>query len=683
LDFRSSIRIACVSAARDRVAELRRLIRYHEERYYLDDAPEITDAEFDALMRELAALEAAHPDLDDPASPTHRVGGRAAEGFDTERHLAPMLSLDNAYSEDELREFDERLHRAIGAAAHEPIDYVTELKIDGLSIALTYEAGRLVRAVTRGDGVEGENVTPSVRVIRALPLALAAADPPDRVEIRGEIYLPRRAFERMNDARAAAGEPLFANPRNAAAGAVRTLDTHAVARRGLSAFTYQVITPGGVEPGARHAAALAGLRRWGLPVEPHWREQPGIDAVIAYCREWGERRHTLPFETDGVVVKLDDLALRERAGQTAKFPRWAVAFKFPAEQATTRLLRIDVNVGRTGAVTPFAVLEPVRLGGTTIQMATLHNAQEVERRDVREGDLVLIEKGGDIIPKVVRPVVQEGVERAPRWRMPAHCPFCASTLVRPEEEAVWRCENASCPARIRRSLLHFASRRAMNIEGLGEALVDQLVSSGLVRDFADLYALSADQLAALERMGPKSAANLAAEIDRSRAAELWRVLHGIGIRHVGEGGARALAAAFGSMDALRRASLEALQEVQDVGEVMAASVRQFLDEPANAALIDRLAEAGLRMADPQGAGPAASRPLAGATFVLTGTLDSMSREAAAEKIEALGGKVSGSVSGKTTWLVRGRDPGSKLDKARALGVRELDEAAFLALIMNP
>ncbi len=671
--------------ASDRVAELRRQIRYHDEKYYVDDAPEISDAEYDALMHELAALEAAHPELDDPASPTKRVAGRVGEGFDTVRHLVPMLSLDNAYTEAELRQFDERLGRAVGIPAGRALPYVAELKIDGLSIALTYEHGRLVRAVTRGDGIEGENVTHSVRVIRALPRALTGSDLPATVEIRGEVFLPRQEFERMNDARAAAGEPLFANPRNAAAGAVRTLDSRAVARRGLSAYTYQIVDPAGAAPAGWHAGVLDRLKQWGLPVEPHWRRAASIDQVMAYCHEWAERRRTLPFETDGVVVKLDDLALRERAGQTAKFPRWAVAFKFPAEQATTRLLRIDVNVGRTGAVTPYAVLEPVRLGGTVIQMATLHNAQEVERRDVRDGDLVIIEKGGDIIPKVVRAVVTDGATRGPTWRMPSTCPFCGSALAKPDEEAVWRCENASCPARIRRSLLHFASRRAMNIEGLGESLVDQLVATGLVHDYADLYGLTVERLAALERMGRKSAANLVAEIDRSRSAELWRVLHGMGIRHVGEGGARALAAAFGSMRALRAARLEALQVVPDIGEVVATSVRRFLDEPANGALIDRLLDAGVRMEDPatDTTVSAAAHPLAGATFVLTGTLDRMSREAAAERIAALGGKVSSSVSRKTTWLVAGRDPGSKVDKARTLGVRELDETAFLALIMKP
>ncbi|MFI5176964.1 MAG: NAD-dependent DNA ligase LigA [Vicinamibacterales bacterium] len=669
-----------MSAAR-RADELRSLIRHHEERYYVHDDPEISDAAFDALMAELAALERAHPELADPDSPTQRVGGRPAEGFETVRHAAPMLSLDNAYSEDELREFHARICRALDRPETDVLPYVTELKIDGLSIALTYDGGRLVRGVTRGDGVEGENVTPNVRVIRAIPLRLRG-DTPGLVEVRGEVYLPRAAFDRMNEERAAAGEPLFANPRNAAAGAIRTLDPTAVARRGLRAFAYQIVVSG-PPPAATHEASLRLLAAWGCPVEPHWRACAGIDAVIDYTHAWRDERRRLQFETDGVVVKLDDLALRDALGATAKFPRWAVAFKFPAEQATTRLLKIDVNVGRTGAVTPFAVLEPVRLSGTTVQMATLHNEQEIARRDIREGDVVLIEKGGDIIPKVVKPILSERPEGAQPWKMPDACPFCQSRLVRPEDEVVWRCENPSCPARIRRSLLHFASRRAMNIEGLGESLVDQLVATGLVKDYADLYALTVDRLAALERMGKKSAANLVAEIDTSRRAELWRLLHGIGIRHVGEGGAKALADAFRSIPALRAAPVTALETVPDVGEVVARSVRAFLDAPPNQDLLDRLARAGVRTEDPAPAGGRPARlPLRGQTFVLTGSLESMSREQASARIAELGGKVAGSVSRNTTWLVAGGEAGSKLDKARALGVAVLDEPAFLALIME-
>jgi DNA ligase (NAD+) len=667
-----------------RIARLRDLIRHHEERYYLHDSPEITDAEFDALMRELSELEAAHPGLVDATSPTQRVGGRPAEGFATSRHLVPMLSLDNAYSAADLKLFDERLARAIGAGAEAQIDYVAELKIDGLSIAITYEQGRLVKAVTRGDGVEGEEVTTNLRVIRAIPLRLRTDTPPELVEIRGEIYLPHAEFARMNTEREEAGEPAFANPRNAASGAIRMLDSAAVARRGLRAFCYQVVLPPAAPAlAATHAGTLELLASWGCPVERHWQRCVGIAAVEAFCAEWRDRRRTLAFDTDGVVVKLDDLAARDRAGTTAKFPRWATAFKFPAEQATTRLLRIEVNVGRTGAVTPYAVLEPVPLGGTTIQMATLHNEQEVQRRDVREGDLVIIEKGGDIIPKVIGPVLVEGGPRPQPWRMPTTCPFCASHLVRPEDEVIWRCENASCPARIRRSLLHFASRRAMNIEGLGEVVVDQLVTSGLVTTCATLYTLRAEQVAALDRMGPLSAANLIREIDQSRSAALWRLLHGLGIRHVGEGGARALATAFGSIDRLRQASVDELQAVPDIGEVVARSVRSFLDEPTNAWLLDALAAAGVRMVDePSAGGGRVHQPLAGKTFVLTGTLEGMTREAATESIVNLGGKVSGSVSGKTSFVVVGTDPGSKAEKARALGIPELDEAGLRALIMT-
>jgi DNA ligase (NAD+) len=595
-----------------------------------------------------------------------------------------MLSLENAYSEHDLGEFHARVCRGLGLPADAPIPYVAELKIDGVSLALTYERGRLVRGVTRGDGVVGEDVTANVRTIPDIPKTLTATPPPALVEIRGEVYFPRATFLRMNEEREAAGQPAFANPRNAAAGALRTIDPRAVAKRGLRAFLYHAIAPEGTPPPAdRHSRLLELLVEWGGAVEPHWRRCDGLDALIEVCRTWRDERRTLDFETDGVVIKLDELSRRAQLGATAKFPRWAVAFKFPTEQAVTRLIRIDTNVGRTGAVTPFAVLEPVRLGGTTIQMATLHNEQEIARRDIREGDVVRVEKGGEIIPKVLGPVLEARTGDPPRWRMPSVCPFCQSALVKPVEEVVWRCENASCPARIRRSLLHFASRRAMNIEGLGESLVDQLVTTGLVHDYADLYALDAGRLAALERMGKKSAANLVAEIDRSRGSEVWRLLHGIGIRHVGEGGARALARAFRSMAALRAARVEQLESVSDVGPVVARSVRSFLDEPRNATLLDRLAAAGVRMEDDAGDdAPPAVQPLAGQTYVITGTLDAMSREAAAEAIVALGGKVSSAISRKTTGLVVGREAGSKLDKARALGVPELHEAAFLALIMK-
>ncbi|HEX6322882.1 MAG TPA: NAD-dependent DNA ligase LigA, partial [Vicinamibacterales bacterium] len=619
-----------------------------------------------------------------------RVGGAPADGFVSVEHAAPMLSLDNAYSEDELRAFDARVRRGLELPDDAPpLTYVAELKIDGLSLALTYEDGRLVRGVTRGDGIRGEDVTSNVRVIRAIPLRLREAEGREpgaesrfgRVEIRGEAYLSRQAFDRVNREREEAEEPLFANPRNAAAGTMRTLDPRAVSRRGLSAFFYQVVVPGGAGPlDATHAATLERLAAWGLPVEPHWARCEGIDGLFEFCRRWATARRDLAFDTDGIVIKLDDLALRAKLGTTAKFPRWAVAFKFPAEQAATVLREIRVNVGRTGAVTPYAVLEPVFLSGSTISMATLHNEQEVARRDVRDGDTVIIEKGGDVIPKVIGPVLDKRPPGSKPWVMPTRCPFCDSVLSKPEEEVVWRCENASCPARLRRSLEHFASRRAMNIEGLGESLTAQLLDSGLVKDFADLYALSVDQLAGLERMGRKSGAKLVAEIEKSKSNDVWRLLHALGIRHIGEGSAQALARHFGSMSRLQEASAEAIEQVPDVGPVVARAVRAFLDEPHNQALIARLAARGVRMVDDAApTGPEAPQIFAGKTFVITGTLPTMSREDATAFITRLGGKVSGSVSRKTSYLVAGADAGSKLQKAQELAVPILDEPALRAL----
>jgi DNA ligase (NAD+) len=677
----------------ERIARLRAEIRHHEERYYTLADPEIADAEFDQLMRELERLEGDHPDLVTADSPTQRVAGRPVDGFATVRHAAPMLSLDNAYTEEELRAFDERVRTALGAGQ---VAYMAELKIDGLSIALTYEDGRLVRGATRGDGVQGEDVTPNVRVIRAIPLALSGA-PSGRLEIRGEIFLSRAVFARVNREREEREEPLFANPRNAAAGTMRMLDPGEVARRRLRAFVYEVLavtTPLESLPPS-HAEALAALASWGLPVEPNAKRCDGIDELLGHCRDWAERRRTLDFDTDGLVIKVDHRALRDKLGATAKFPRWATAFKFPAEQATTVLKEIRVNIGRTGAATPYAVLEPVRLGGTTVSMATLHNEQDIQRKDVRPGDWVLVEKGGDVIPKVVKPIVdRRPTGDLPKWEMPRTCPFCDSGLQKPSEEVVWRCENISCPARVRRSLEHFASRRAMNIEGLGESLADQLVTTGLVMDYADLYALRADTVAALtattmregkeliRKFGEKSAVKLVGQIDRSRSADLSRLLYAIGIRHVGEGGAQALARAFGSMDALLAAPVEALETVPDVGPVVARAVRAFLDEPRNRALIEKLQRAGVNMTSAIVDDAGADRSLAGKTFVLTGAMASMGREEAAEAIKARGGKVAGSVSGKTSYLVVGAEAGSKLEKARALGVPILTEDEFKALIMK-
>ena len=712
----------------ERIDELRRQIRYHEERYYVLSDPEIADAEFDALMKQLEQLEGENPDLVTADSPTQRVGGRVASGFATVEHAEPMLSLDNAYSEDELRAFDDRVRRGLADAetALDAVDYVAELKIDGLSMALTYADGVLVRAATRGDGVRGEEVTANVRTIRAIPLKLKA-DVPGRIEVRGEVYLPRKAFEQINKEQEEAGEPLFQNPRNTAAGTMRNLDPSLVARRGLSAFLYQLVAgrlvvawtlpgPPGEPDKARptepdtarptasdelgltsHSATLERMREWGLPVERHWQRCRGIEALVAFCREWEEKRRTLDFDTDGVVIKVNSLEQRRALGTTSKFPRWAIAFKFPAEQKTTKLHRIEVNVGRTGAVTPFAVLEPVFIAGSTIGMATLHNADDIARKDIREGDWVLVEKAGDVIPRVIGPVHSRREPGSAPWVMPTTCPRCGSTLHRAEDEAVWRCENTSCPAKLQRGLEHFASRGAMNIEGLGESLIAQLIGGDLVRDYADVYGLSAGQLAGLtststrgdgkaitRRFGDKNAAKVVEQIDRSRSNELWRLIYGLGVRHIGERAAQVLARAFGSIDAIATATEEQLQDTPEVGPVLAESVRSWFGEPRNVQLLGRLRAAGVRMEIPESERKTADRPapLKGRTYVITGTLAAMSREQATAALEQLGAKVAGSVSRKTTGVIVGEEAGSKAEKARELGVPMLDEAAFLELIRS-
>jgi DNA ligase (NAD+) len=711
--------------AADRIAELRRLIRYHEERYYILTSPELSDAEFDALMHELEQLEAENPDLVTADSPTQRVGGRVAAGFETVEHLEPMLSLDNAYNEEELRAFDERVRRGLDSAGTPAVavDYVAELKIDGVSIALTYVDGLLTRAATRGDGVRGEDVTANVRTVRAIPLRLGAGAPSGRIEVRGEVYLPRKAFDRINAEREQLGEPSFANPRNAAAGTLRNLDPGLVAKRGLSALMYQVVKgrpegrplpsggsveshPGGESVEAdlqaglsglseRHSEILTRLREWGVPVEANWQHCIGVDALVAFCAEWAERRRSLPFDTDGVVIKVDSYAQRRALGATSKFPRWATAFKFPAEQKTTLLRKIEVNVGRTGAVTPFAMLEPVFVAGSTISMATLHNADDLARKDIREGDWVIIEKAGDVIPRVVAPILSRRPPDSRPWVMPTTCPQCGSHLVRAEGEAVWRCENTSCPAKLQRGLEHFAARGAMNIDGLGESLIAQLIANGLVRDYADVYALNAGQLANLtstsarsdgreiqRRFGEKNAAKVVEQIERSKTNELWRLVYGLGIRHVGERGAQVLSRAFWSVDALAAASIDELQQTPEIGPVLAASVRSWMDEPRNRELLDRLRAAGVRMEVPESERTVApaTGALAGRTYVITGTLTAMTRDQAEAALKRLGAKVAGSVSRKTTGVIVGAEAGSKAEKARELGVPMLDEAAFLQLI---
>ena len=697
-----------------RARGLRDAIRHHEERYYIHNDPEISDEEFDRLLHELERIEAEHPDFVTPDSPTQRVAGRPVEGFETVEHVVPMLSLDNAYNEDELRAFDERVRKGVRADA--AVGYVAELKIDGLSIALTYEDGVLVRGATRGDGTRGEDVSTNVRTIRAIPLSLrestgSGSVPSGRVEVRGEVYLPRASFERINRELEDAGEPLFANLRNTAAGTMRNLDPALVSKRRLGAFVYQLVDVGrahGSAPthaeahvgadsrvGPTHAETLESLASWGLPVESHWKRCTNIDEVVAFCAEWGDKRSTLDFDTDGVVIKVDDLALRDTLGATAKFPRWATAFKFPAQQATTTLNAIEVNVGRTGAVTPYAVLEPVKLAGSTISMATLHNAEDVARKDVRPGDRVLVEKGGDVIPKVVKAILPHpgGVPRGEPWQMPTQCPVCASLLQRDDEAVVWRCENPSCPARLRRSLEHFASRTAMNIEGLGESLVDQVIEQGLVRDYADLYQLTAEQLETLvvapreprsERAVPrklgKVGRNVVEEVERSKANDLSRLIYALGIRHVGEKAAATLARHFRSMERLLTEPPEALQSVPEIGPVVAASIRAFAEEPRNRELIARLAAAGVKMTTSLPEPSDRPGPLSGKTFVLTGTLTALSREEATAALERLGAKVSSAVSKKTTYLVYGAEAGSKLEKAEKLGVGRMDEAQLLAFL---
>ena len=708
----------------DRVAELRRLIRYHEERYYILASPEVSDAEFDALMHELERLETEHPDLVTVDSPTQRVGGRVDAGFETVEHLEPMLSLDNAYNEEELRAFDDRVRRGLDAAGTpaDAVDYVAELKIDGVSIALTYVDGMLTRAATRGDGVRGEDVTANVRTVRAIPLRLGAGAPSGRIEVRGEVYLPRKAFERINAEREQLEEPLFANPRNAAAGTLRNLDPGLVAKRGLSALTYQLVkgrralkgrpegrplriedsspTPpveADLEVGLseRHSEVLKHLREWGLPVEAHWQHCIGVDALVAFVAEWAERRRSLPFDTDGIVIKVDSYNQRRALGATSKFPRWATAFKFPAEQKTTLLRKIEVNVGRTGAVTPFAMLEPVFVAGSTISMATLHNADDLARKDIREGDWVIIEKAGDVIPRVVAPILSRRPPDSQPWVMPTVCPRCGSQLVREEGEAVWRCENTSCPAKLQRGLEHFAARGAMNIDGLGESLIAQLITNGLVRDYADVYALNAGQLANLtststrsdgreiqRRFGEKNAAKVVDQIERSKTNELWRLVYGLGIRHVGERGAQVLSRAFWSVDALVAASIEQLQQTPEIGPVLAESIRSWMDEPRNRELLERLRAAGVRMEVPESERTAApaTGALSGRTYVITGTLTAMTRDQAEAALKRLGAKVAGSVSKKTSGVIVGAEAGSKAEKARQLGVPMLDEAGFLHLI---
>ena len=660
----------------ERVAKLREEIRLHEHRYYVLDKPSISDAEFDRLMNELKQLEAEHPEVITPDSPTQRVGGAPRKGFETRRHQPPMLSLDNAFSFEELDRFDRRAREVSG---RQEIEYVAEHKYDGLSMSLHYEKGQLALAVTRGDGVNGEDVTPNVATIGAIPRRVDAGKSRrlglnGDFEVRGEIIMPLKAFAKLNEQQEELGGKRFANPRNAAAGSVRVLDSRITASRQLDFFGYYLLA-GGRTPFARHSDELEAISDLQFNAL-EWKRCASIEEVKGYCRKWEEQREKLPYEIDGIVIKVNELWLQQELGFTSKAPRWAIAYKYPARQETTTVREVVFQVGRTGALTPVALLDPVAVGGVTVSRSTLHNMDEIERLGLAAGDSVLIERAGEVIPHVVK-VVQQGKDRRPVM-VPELCPKCGSHIHKSPDEVAYRCVNAACPAKRRESLIHFASRHAMNIDGLGEKIVDQLVSTGMVKDFADLYHLDAEKLAALERMAEKSADNLLREIAASKSNDLSRLIYALGIRFVGERTAQLLAEHFGSLAALEQADEQALIAVAEVGPKVAASIAEFFSERANRKVIDRLREAGI---DPkQARQEAVSSRLAGQSFVFTGTLARRSREAAGESVGRHGGKVVGSVSKNTDYVVVGADPGSKYEKAKSLGVRILDEDEFDALL---
>ncbi|MGH9558115.1 MAG: NAD-dependent DNA ligase LigA [Bryobacteraceae bacterium] len=653
----------------EKIDELRERLRRHEYLYYVLDAPEISDAEYDSLMRELKALEQAHPEFKSSDSPTERVGGKPREGFVKVAHSSPMLSLDNALGEGELREFDRRVQ---GLIPGEKYSYVAELKLDGLSLAVHYRDGRMAQAITRGDGAIGEDVTENVRTIRSVPLKIKSSKP---LEVRGEVVLTRPAFEKANAERAASGLPPFANPRNAAAGSLRVLDPAITASRHLEFFGYFLYS-GGAFAYMSQWESLEKLHEMGFKVNPRRKLCRDFETLLEFCREWEQKRDSLPYEIDGVVAKIDSVEQQNRLGWTAKAPRWAIAYKFATRQEQTVVEDIGVQVGRTGALTPVAHLRPVNVGGVTVSRATLHNEDEIERLGLAIGDTVLVERSGDVIPKVVR-VVKPG-ERRRAFHMPHHCPVCGSEVVRAEGEAARRCINTNCPARLKESILHFSARGVMDIDGLGEALVDQLVDRGLVKNVADLYRLDLDRLTGLERMGKKSAEKLLANIDRSRRSPLPRILNGLGIPFVGERTAQFLAEQFGDLDKIAAASEEELQKAEEVGPKIAQSIHRFFDTPANRDLIERLREEGFSFHHAMK--KKTNGALDGLTFVLTGTFPALTREQAKEKIEAAGGRVSGSVSKKTDYVVAGEEAGSKLDKALALGIKVIDEARLIEMI---
>ncbi len=662
-----------------KIKKLREEIQHHEELYYVYDSPEISDREYDALLERLQKLEQDNPDLVTPDSPTQRVGGRPSEGFEKVVHSRQMMSLDNSYNIDELRAFDERCRRL---AEGRPLEYVAELKIDGLSLSMQYADGLLVRGVTRGDGSTGEDVTQNARTIRSVPLRLKreAKVLDTNVEVRGEVFLPREVFEKTNAEREAAGEPRFANPRNAAAGAIRQLDSRLVARRKLDMFVYELFVGGGRKPFATHWEALEWLQAAGFRVNPHRKRCDTIDEVIDFANEKEPLRDDLGYEIDGLVVKVNSMALQDEFGATAKAPRWAIAYKYQARQASTQVLDIKVQVGRTGALTPVAHLEPVLLAGTTVSRATLHNEDEIKRLGVKIGDWVMLEKGGDVIPKVLSVITSKRKGKEKDFEPPERCPVCNSPVVRVPGQVVPYCASEDCVAKRMGRLIHFASRRAMAIEGLGESLAQQLVSEQLVKDVGDLYSLTLDQVAGLERMAKKSATNLLEQIEASKGRDLSNLIYGLGLRHVGERTAGILAHEAGSLERLANMTVEELDAIPEIGLTVAESVRDWFADEGNRALCDRLRAAGVKTESTRASSDSHDERFAGKQFVLTGTLASFTRDEAKALIEARGGRVNSSVSKKTDYVVAGEAAGSKLDKAQSLGVTVIDEDTFKGMV---
>ena len=662
------------------IEKLREEIRRHDELYYVNDSPEISDREYDALLERLQKLEQDHPDLVTPDSPTQRVGGRPSEGFPKVVHSRQMLSLANSYNIDELRAFDERCRKL---AEGRPLDYVAELKIDGLSLALQYADGLLVSGVTRGDSRTGEDVTQNARTIRSVPLRLRreAKVLDTNVEVRGEVFIPREVFEKTNAEREAAGEPVLANARNAAAGAIRQLDSRLVAKRKLDMFVYELFVGGGRKPFATHWEALEWLQAAGFRVNPHRKVCKTIDEVIEFAKEKEKLRDDLGYEIDGLVVKVNSTALQDEFGATTKAPRWAIAYKYSARQAITKVLDIGIQVGRTGALTPVAHLEPVQLAGTTVKRATLHNEDEIQRLGVKIGDWVMLEKGGEVIPKVLSVITAKRTGKEKNFKPPEKCPVCNSPIVRIPGQVVPYCSSKDCVARRMGRLIHFASRRAMRIEGLGESLAQQLVSEQLVKDVGDLYSLTLDQVAGLERMAKKSATNLLDQIEASKNSELTNLIYGLGLRHVGERTAGILAHEAGSLERLAEMSVEELDAIPEIGLTVAESVRDWFDDKENRALCDRLRAAGVKTEDTaRPSSDSLDDRFAGKQFVLTGTLEGFTRDEARALIEARGGRVNSSVSKKTDYVVAGEEAGSKLDKAQSLGVTVLDAQAFKKML---